>query len=174
MKILAISGSLRTQSSNTLLLQAAARLAPEGLSVTLYQGIAELPHFNPDLDGELLPEKVMELRALLAEVDGVLISSPEYAHGIPGALKNALDWLVSDVEFAGKRVVLINSSASDAAHLTAQLIKVLQTMSAQILFCASLRGAVVRKALDEQGNISDAEVAGTIHAGLNAFADNEK
>lgn len=174
MKILAISGSLRTQSSNTLLLQAAARLAPEGLSVTLYQGIAELPHFNPDLDGELLPEKVMELRALLAEVDGVLISSPEYAHGIPGALKNALDWLVSDVEFAGKRVVLINSSASDAAHLTAQLIEVLQTMSAQILFCASLRGAVVRKALDEQGNISDAEVAGTIHAGLNAFADNEK
>ncbi len=174
MKILAISGSLRTQSSNTLLLQAAARLAPEGLSVTLYQGLAELPHFNPDLDGELLPEKVMELRALLAEVDGVLISSPEYAHGIPGALKNALDWLVSDVEFAGKRVVLINSSASDAAHLTAQLIKVLQTMSAQILFCASLRGAVVRKALDEQGNISDAEVAGTIHAGLNAFADNEK
>ncbi len=174
MKILAISGSLRTKSSNILLLQAAARLAPEGMSVALYQGLGELPHFNPDLDGELLPEKVKELRALLAAVDGVLISSPEYAHGIPGSLKNALDWLVSDVEFAGKRVVLINSSAGDAAHLTAQLIEVLKTMSAQILFCASLRGAVVRKALDEQGNISDAEVAGTIHAGLTAFADNEK
>lgn len=174
MKILAISGSLRTKSSNILLLQAAARLAPEGMSVALYQGLGELPHFNPDLDSELLPEKVKELRALLAAVDGVLISSPEYAHGIPGSLKNALDWLVSDVEFAGKRVVLINSSAGDAAHLTAQLTEVLKTMSAQILFCASLRGAVVRKALDEQGNISDAEVAGTIRAGLTAFADNEK
>lgn len=174
MKILAISGSLRTKSSNILLLQAAARLAPEGMSVALYQGLGELPHFNPDLDSELLPEKVKELRALLAAVDGVLISSPEYAHGIPGSLKNALDWLVSDVAFAGKRVVLINSSAGDAAHLTAQLIEVLKTMSAQILFCASLRGAVVRKALDEQGNISDAEVAGTIRAGLTAFADNEK
>lgn len=174
MKILAISGSLRTKSSNILLLQAAAQLAPEEMSVALYQGLGELPHFNPDLDSELLPEKVKELRALLAAVDGVLISSPEYAHGIPGSLKNALDWLVSDVEFAGKRVVLINSSAGDAAHLTAQLTEVLKTMSAQILFCASLRGAVVRKALDEQGNISDAEVAGTIHAGLTAFADNEK
>lgn len=174
MKILAISGSLRTQSSNTLLLEAAAKLAPVGMSLVLYHDLGELPHFNPDLDSELLPEKVKELRALLAAVDGVLISSPEYAHGIPGSLKNALDWLVSDVEFAGKRVVLINSSAGDAAHLTAQLIEVLKTMSAQILFCASLRGAVVRKALDEQGNISDAEVAGTIRAGLTAFADNEK
>lgn len=171
MKILAISGSLRAQSSNTLLLQAAAQLAPEGMSVALYQGLGELPHFNPELDGELLPEKVKELRALLAAVDGVLISSPEYAHGIPGSLKNALDWLVSDVEFAGKRVVLINSSAGDAAHLTAQLTEVLKTMSAQILFCASLRGAAVRKALDDQGNVFDAEVVGTIHAGLASFVD---
>ena len=92
MKILAISGSLRTQSSNALLLQAAVRLAPEGMSVTLYQSLSELPHFNPDLDGGRLPATVRELRALLAAVDGVLISSPEYAHGIPGSLKNALDW----------------------------------------------------------------------------------
>lgn len=169
MKILAISGSLRTQSSNAILLQAAAQLAPEGTNVIFYQGLGELPHFNPDLDGELLPEKVKEFRALLAAADGVLISSPEYAHGIPGSLKNALDWLVADVEFAGKPVVLITSSAGDAEHATAQLIEVLNTMSAKVLFQASLRAAVVRKALADQANLSDSEVTEIIRAGLNAF-----
>ena len=125
-----------------------------------------------DLDDERLPEKVKEFRALLAAADGVLISSPEYAHGIPGSLKNALDWLVSDVEFVGKPVVLINSSASDAEHAMAQLTEVLKTMSARILFCASLRGAVVRRALEDQQNISDSEVIETLRAGLNAFVDN--
>jgi NAD(P)H-dependent FMN reductase len=139
------------------------------MNVTLYQSLGELPHFNPDLDGERLPEKVREFRANLASADGVLISSPEYAHGIPGSLKNALDWLVADIEFAGKPIVLINSSAGDAEHVMAQLIEVLKTMSGEVLFCASLRGAVVRKALEDQRNIFDSEVAEILRAGLNVF-----
>ncbi|HEX3070122.1 MAG TPA: NADPH-dependent FMN reductase [Thermoanaerobaculia bacterium] len=98
MKIIAICGSLRSQSSNRALLQAAVKLAPEGMEITIYEGLAGLPHFNPDDDEEdtTPPQPVAELRALLAAADGILISSPEYAHGVPGSLKNALDWLVSD------------------------------------------------------------------------------
>src|SRR6266496_3093591 len=108
-RILAISGSLRRFSSNTTLLEAAARLAPPGVEITLYDGLAELPHFNPDLEGSE-PATVVNFRARIKGSDGVLISSPEYAHGVPGALKNALDWIVGSLEFPGKPVALINIS----------------------------------------------------------------
>src|SRR5215210_7667841 len=96
MKIIAISGSLRRQSSNAALLRAAAGVAPDGIQVVMYDGLGELPHFNPDLDeeGSEPPARVRELRELLIGADAVLISSPEYAHGVPGAFKNMLDWLV--------------------------------------------------------------------------------
>ena len=92
--LLAVSGSLRAASANTALLRAAERLAPEGVELVLYGGLATLPHFNPDLDdldAGTAPPPVMDLRSRLDASDGVLISSPEYAHGVPGALKNAID-----------------------------------------------------------------------------------
>ncbi len=98
-RLLAISGSLRAVSSNTSLLKAAQLLAPETMRIELYDGLASLPHFNPDLDIEPLPPPVAELRAKIGVADGLLISSPEYARGVPGSLKNALDWLVSGAEF---------------------------------------------------------------------------
>ena len=97
LRIIAISGSLRAVSSNTALLRAASGLAPQEVEVTLYENLAELPHFNPDLEGAE-PRSVTDFRSLLHSSDAVLISSPEYAHGVPGALKNALDWLVSSGE----------------------------------------------------------------------------
>ena len=93
MKILAISGSLRRVSSNSTLLRAATLLAPEGMEITLFEGLGGLPHFNPDLEGTE-PPSVPDFRARLQAADGVLICSPEYAHGVPGVLKNALDWVV--------------------------------------------------------------------------------
>ena len=87
MKIVAISGSLRSGSSNAALLRAGAALAPEGMELVFYEGVGSLPHFNPDLDGGEPPRSVREFRALLGAADGVLISSPEYAHGIPGSLE---------------------------------------------------------------------------------------
>src|SRR3954454_152317 len=94
MKIIAICGSLRAQSSNLALLRAAAKIA---LDVQIYDGMGNLPHFHPDddVEGATPPPAVAELRAMLAKADGILISSPEYAHGVPGSLKNMLDWLVS-------------------------------------------------------------------------------
>lgn len=132
MKIVAISGSLRRGSSNTAVLRAAARLAPEGVQVRLFDGIAKLPFFNPDLDGDEVPATVAAFRAVIGGADGVLISSPEYARGVAGVMKNALDWLVGSSEFPDKPVALINTSPR-ATQALAALRLTLETMSAQIM-----------------------------------------
>ena len=111
MKILAISGSLRASSSNTVMLRAAAALAPSTVKFTLFDGIGNLPHFNPDIDGETVSPFVTDFRAALHTADAVIFSVPEYAHGVPGVLKNALDWVVGSGELAGKPVALFNPSA---------------------------------------------------------------
>jgi chromate reductase, NAD(P)H dehydrogenase (quinone) len=111
MRILAISGSLRAVSSNTAVLQAAAILAPRGVEVVHYDGLGLLPHFNPDLDGDWPPAAVQNLGRDVELCDGLLICSPEYAHGVAGSLKNALDWLVGSIAFPGKPVALINASS---------------------------------------------------------------
>src|ERR1700710_1062505 len=110
MRLLGISGSLRAYSSNTSVLQAAIRLAPEGVHVLLYGGLGDLPHFNPDLDGDAPPANVGALRRAVGACDGLLLCSPEYARGVAGAMKNGLDWLVGSTEFPGKPVALINAS----------------------------------------------------------------
>ena len=133
--ILAISGSLRARSTNTTLLLAAARLAPPGVQIDLYKGLGDLPFFNPDLDGKE-PEAVRKFQAVLAATDGILICSPEYAHGVSGAMKNALDWLVSDVNLVGKPVALINASPR-ATYAQEALLETLRTMSWNVVSEAS-------------------------------------
>src|SRR5579884_2750614 len=135
-RLLAISGSLRAGSSNTSLLEAAAALAPGGVEVLLYEGLGELPHFNPDLEANE-PASVTELRRLVREADGLLISSPEYAHGVPGSLKNALDWLVGGSEFPGKAVALLNASPR-ATHAQAALAETIRTMAGRLVEEASI------------------------------------
>lgn len=168
--ILAISGSLRAASLNTAVLQAMAALAPAGVTITLYDQLAALPHFNPDLDGEndTPPASVLELRAQVGHADGIMISSPEYAHGVPGALKNALDWLVSSFEFPGKPVALINVSPR-STHVHASLTETLTTMSASLLADASLTVPLPRKGLDEAGMRADPEIARALRSALDAF-----
>jgi len=128
MKIIAICGSLRAQSSNLALLRAATNL---GIDVQIYEGLGSLPHFNPDDDAEgaTPPPAVAELRKLLAEADGILISSLEYAHGVPGSLKNALDWLVSDGALVDKPVALINASPIGGEFARDSLVETLRTMN---------------------------------------------
>jgi NAD(P)H-dependent FMN reductase len=128
MKIIAICGSLRSQSSNLALLRAAATIAAE---VEIYDGVRSLPHFNPDhdMEGATPPPAVAELRAMLAAADGILISSPEYAHGVPGSLKNMLDWLVSDGALVDKPVVLINASPVGGEFARDSLVETLRTMN---------------------------------------------
>jgi len=167
MQILAISGSLRRSSSNTALLRAAASLAPEGVEVVMYGGLGELPHFNPDLE-EAEPPAVSELRAHIRASDGVLISSPEYAHGVPGVLKNALDWLVGGEEFIGKPVALFNASLR-ATYAQAALTETITVMSGRIVAEASLTLSLLGKNLDESDIVADPEIANAVRAAIVAF-----
>lgn len=169
MQILAISGSLRAASSNTILLNAAAALAPENLEVTVYRDLASLPHFNPDLDNDAGPEAVTEFRSQLRKSSGVVISSPEYAHGIPGVLKNALDWLVRSGELYEKPVSLFSASAR-ATFAQASLAETLKVMTARLISDASITVPLLGKNLDESGVVSDPGMSHAIRSALVAFA----
>jgi chromate reductase, NAD(P)H dehydrogenase (quinone) len=169
MKILAISGSLRAGSSNTAVLRAAARLAPPGIDIALYDGIAGLPFFNRDLDGDRLPGAVAAFRALVGEADGLLISSPEYARGVAGVLKNALDWLVASFEFPDKPVALINTSPR-ATHALAALTLTLETMSAKLVGDACITLPLLGTANDETSIVADAELAEPLRTAITQFA----
>ncbi len=113
MRFLAISGSLRAHSKNTAVLEEIIALAP--MQIDLYTGLATLPHFNPDLEREGTGSAVENWQQQLRTADAILICSPEYAHGVPGSLKNALDWVVGSGELIEKPVGLINIGASSIA-----------------------------------------------------------
>ena len=136
MHVLAICGSLRAQSSNAAILDAAAQLAPEGARVERFAGLGDLPHFNPDLDVDPPPPAVVRWREALRTADAIAVSSPEYVHGVPGSLKNALDWIVSSGEISGKPLALLNTSRSSFA--TPQLREILATMEARLVPEASI------------------------------------
>ncbi len=133
-RILTVSGSLRSGSTNTALLDALALVAPAHVTVTAYRALHALPAFTPDLDDGVhaAPDAVTHWRAALAGADAVVFSSPEYAHGVPGALKNALDWVVGSGELVDMPTGLLNASAaSQFAH--PQLIEILRVMSARLV-----------------------------------------
>jgi NAD(P)H-dependent FMN reductase len=169
MKIAAISGSLRAGSSNTAVLRAAARLTPAGVEVVLFEGIADLPFFNPDLDGDDVPAPVDAMRALIGSVDGLLISSPEYARGVAGVLKNALDWLVGSHEFPDKPVALINTSPR-ATHALAALTLTLETMSARLATEACVTLPLLGGAWDEHSIAADPAFAEPLRFAMERFA----
>jgi chromate reductase, NAD(P)H dehydrogenase (quinone) len=170
LRLLAISGSLRSASSNTTVLHALQAIAPANVTLTLYDGLGDLPYFNPDLDGETdtPPPSVGQLRAQIGQADGLLISSPEYAHGVPGVLKNALDWLVSSLEFPGKPVALINISPR-STFVQASLSEILITMSASLVTDATFTIGLARKGLDMAGMLADPQIAQDLRAALDAF-----
>lgn len=170
MKFLAISGSLRHTSSNTELLRAAVVLAPPGTRITRFDGLGTLPHFNPDLDTDPLPPAVRVLRESIAAADGLLISSPEYAHGIPGVLKNALDWLVSGVEIVGKPIGLLNASPR-AVHAQASLVEILRTMAAEVVPAAHVSVPLLGRNLDAAAIVADPELALVVRGALTALVE---
>ncbi len=168
MRILAISGSLRRASLSTALLRAAAILAPKGVEVTIYDGLAHLPHFNPDIEAVPLPS-VKHFRTQLQISSGLLISSPEYAHGVPGVLKNALDWLVKSGELVNKPVALLNASP-ETTYVQASLLETLKVMSALVVREACLTLPQLDKNLGEVGLISHLEIAHQLQTALSVFA----
>lgn len=136
-RVLAISGSLRRQSSNGAIVEAATRVDVPDVSVQIFNALASLPPFNPDLEEIETPVAVAEWRQALQSASAVLISSPEYAHGVPGVLKNALDWVVGSGEFMEKPVALVNASAY-STFVTEQLRETLSVMMANVVVATSL------------------------------------
>lgn len=172
MRVLSICGSLRRASSNRALLEAAALLAPAGVTITAYAGLAAIPPFNPDddVDDAPPPAPVADLRAALAGCDGLLLSSPEYAHGVSGVLKNALDWVVRSGELSSKPTVLLNASArSQIAHPA--LLEILRTMDAKVLEEASTTAPLDGRRLDAAGIAGDPELAAILQGSLTAMLE---
>jgi len=167
MNILAISGSLRAVSINSALLRAVARLAPPEISIELYRELGELPLFNPDIEATE-PAAVVRLRSKIISADAVLIASPEYAHGVTGVLKNALDWMVGNESFVNKPVALLNASPV-SIHAPASLKEIITVMSARVVEEASITVPLRGARLDEQGIFSDPTISTALREALQAL-----
>lgn len=161
MNILALSGSLRAASLNTALLRTVARLAPADIDVMLYRRLGELPLFNPDIEASD-PEPVADLRKRILSADALIIASPEYAHGVTGVMKNALDWMIGNESFVHKPVALLNASPR-ATHAQAALREAISVMSARIIDEASITLPIIGANLDEEGMVHDARISEAIH-----------
>lgn len=165
-KLLALSGSLRQASYNTAVLEALATLAPANVHIELGD-VGSLPLFNPDRENENIPA-VIQLKSALKESSGLIIASPEYAHGISGSMKNALDWLVSGDEFPYKPIMLINTSLR-ASHAQAALTEVLTTMSGNIIEQAYVSIPILSSGYDKNGILNDPQCTDNLIVGLNRF-----
>jgi NAD(P)H-dependent FMN reductase len=168
MNVLAISGSLRADSVNSAFCRAAARLAPPSLHVEVFRGLAALPLFNPDLETHP-PRAVQDLRRAVARADALIIASPEYAHGISGPMKNALDWLVSHEGTVDKPIALVNTSPR-ARHADEALREVLQTMSTHLVPDASVSLELLGSCTTEEAMLATPQVRLRIEAALAALA----
>lgn len=173
--ILAISGSLRKHSFSTSLLHAAAALVPEHVNFIIYDGLGNLPHFNPDLDGEQPPAPVHLLREQLRAVDGVIVCTPEYANGVPGVLKNGLDWIVSSGELMRKPVAAISASPypTGGEKALASLMLTLTMMSAVLAEETTMSIPFVLRKVNSDAHITDDEteqaLRNLIHSLLNTI-----
>jgi chromate reductase len=152
-RLLLISGSLQRASSNRALLRVAARCAEDLATVTWYERIGDVPHFNSDLSDDLEP--VVDWRAAVHAADGVLIATPEYAHSLPGSLKNALDWLVGSGDLYEKPVALMSAGLSGGERALDALSQTLHAQGSNVVGRLSVPG--VRPKLDPNGEIADLE-----------------
>src|SRR5262249_38046962 len=148
---------------------AAVALSPEDLTLSLYHGLGDLPHFNPDLDQNPPHAAVAEFRHQLHQSAGVIFSSPEYAHGVPGVLKNALDCLVAGGELYQKPVAFFSASPR-AEYAQASLIETLTVMCARIVPEASIVVPLLGKKLNYSGIVQDPDFSHLIRSALMAFA----
>ncbi len=167
MKLLGLSGSLRAASVNSAVLRTVQRLAPRSIDVSLFASLGMLPLYNPDLE-EHLPTAAMQLRCEVASADALIIASPEYAHGVTGTIKNALDWLVAFEGFANKPVAVLNA-APRARHADAALRETLTTMSAILIEPASVTLPLPSASIGEEALMAMPEIVSSIRGVLAAI-----
>jgi NAD(P)H-dependent FMN reductase len=169
-KVIAICGSTKKSSSNLNLIKAIAKLAKDRFTIFVFDGLSRIPHFNPDLDNENLPKEVREFRKRLMEHDGILICTPEYAMGVPGTLKNAIDWTVSSMEFHNKPVASITAASSGhKAH--AALIDTLNVIEAKMTPDTQLLISFIKIKVNAEGEIINEETLRQVINLIDAFAN---
>ncbi len=167
-KIFCISGSTRKNSSNLKLLQLIAEMRAEKYEVSIFNELSELPHFNPDLDTENPPASITDFRKKITSADAVIICTPEYVFSMPGSLKNALEWMVSNTIFSDKPVGLITASAQGEKG-QAELKLVMQTIGAIFNDDTTLLIQGVRSKINESGKITDEKTMDALDQFLLAF-----
>jgi chromate reductase len=159
--VLAIAGSLRRDSFNRRLLEAAARCAPPGVKVRIYADLGGLPHFNEDDEvAAFAAGPVRELTDAVAAASGLLIATPEYNHSVPGVLKNALDWLsrpLASGVLSGKPIAVIGASSGSWGTRLAQagLRQVLFATESRVLGGPTLYLPRAAAAFDREGCLAD-------------------
>jgi NAD(P)H-dependent FMN reductase len=171
-RLLLVSGSLRSASTNSAVLRTAVEVASPEIAASLYDGMGDLPHFNPDDDADPLPQPVARLRSAIAAADGLLFSTPEYAGALPGSFKNLLDWTVGGIEMTDKPVAWIKAAAPGrglAAH--AELRTVLGYVTARIVEDACADIPITNAAVGPEGTIADPEVRARIAGVIRALRD---
>ncbi|HEX9082472.1 MAG TPA: NADPH-dependent FMN reductase, partial [Holophagaceae bacterium] len=172
MRVLALSGSLRSDSLNARMLRAASRLAPAGLAFEAWSGLDNLPHFSPDRDIEPLPAAVSEIRGRIRAADGLLLCTPEYIHSMPSALKNLLEWVVSSGACMDKPTAVwsVSPSPTGGAQAQAALAHTLAVMSARVVPGAALSLTLGPAGLDGEGRLVDPALRERLQAALAALA----
>lgn len=171
MNILAISGSVRSASTNTQFLREVSRLSPQHIEIEVFDSLESIPIFNPDREGADTPAAVLALCEKIACCDGLIISSPEYIRSIPGGLKNAIDWLVSRDEIIGKPIALMHASHRGEDVLES-LRRVLSTVSENFARDIFLQIPLLSKTEDEIRQIVNSELNRlAIDKFLNEFCD---
>jgi chromate reductase len=168
-KVLAISGSTRQHSTNHRFIKAIELLAGDAFTIHLFEGLEALPQFNPDRALESVPEEVVAFRKLIADADGVLICTPEYAHGVPGSLKNAIDWTVTTADLDGKPTLLITAS-TDGREGHRSLLETLRVIQAKGVEQLQLLIPFAQTKVNQQCEITDVAVLEDIKALIKEYS----
>ena len=173
LQILAVSGSLRPNSTNSALMRAMGECAEAGVDFAIYEGLDTLPHYSPELDTPDVPASVIKWRTLLAWADGIVICTPEYAFGMPGSLKNALDWVVTSGELWRKPVAALSASPSalGGEKALASLVLTLSALEAQTIEAASLSVAFARSKVTPECRVTDAPTRTALISSLDALVN---
>jgi chromate reductase, NAD(P)H dehydrogenase (quinone) len=167
-KILALCGSTRKNSTNLNLIKAIIDLTKKKFEFTIFEVLTDIPHFNPDLDTGNPPQLIIDFRKQLKEADGILLCTPEYAMGVPGTLKNAIDWTVSSMEFSKKPTALITaSSMGEKGH--ASLLETLKVIEADITDETQLLIPFAKTKVSQDCKITDSKTLCEVNALLDAF-----
>lgn len=169
-KILAICGSTRKQSSNLNLIRFIEQLCTDQFEFDIFTGLKEIPQFDPDDDISPAPKTVDSFRKMIKEADGVIICTPEYAMGVPGSLKNAIDWTVSSAEFSDKPTALITaSSVGEKGH--AALLETLKIIECAIPEEIQLLIPFIKTKINQEGKVIDEGTLASLNSLLSGFKE---